>query len=135
MGSVPPPPIPKPKHLTRPKDDYDDAVRRLLMKQRRVLDRGIKHQIQKYDVEDQQDFVVSAVVVTHPNTSTVIRPGQKYRIRWQCTPQAEAAYCGETNVEIILTRNMDQELKKITQKFRNDGYNATFAKQCGGDAS
>ena len=127
--SFPPPAIPKPKHLARPKDDYDDAVRKLLRRQRQVLDRGIiPHRIYQSDLD--RDFVTSAVVVTHPNTSTVIRPGQKYRIRWQCTPQAEEAYCGETNVEIILTRNMDQELKKITQKFRNDGYSQGYAKQC-----
>ena len=126
--SFPPPPIPKPRHLSRPKDDIDIAVKRLLDKQDRVIQRATRQY--SIHVEDQHDFMTSAVVVTHPNASTVIRPGQKYRIRWRCTPQAEEAYCNEKNVEIILTRNMDQEVKKITQKFRNDGHSLKYAKQC-----
>ena len=49
--SFPPPAIPKPKHLARPKDDYDDAVRKLLRRQRQVLDREfITHRIYQSDL-------------------------------------------------------------------------------------
>lgn len=119
---VSPPPIPKPRHLTTLKDDIDDSVKRLLQKQ---------SQVETYIYSrSKQDCMTYSVVVTHPNTSTIIRPGQKYRIRWQMTSQAEEAYCDQRSVEIILTRNMDEDMKKMTTKFRNDGYSVQYAKQC-----
>eukprot|EP00939_MAST-03C_sp_MAST-3C-sp1_P002750 g2750.t1 len=111
-------------------DGIDDAVKALLDKQMSMERPEYKYPIDSFDASRRTKRVLYAVVVTHPNASTIIHPGVAYRIRWRCSRFAEAAYCNEQNVEIILTRNMDEEVKQYTRKFIADGYPANMARNC-----